>query len=182
MVSLTNHSYFNLKGADAGTIMDHALRLDADAFTPIDEERATTGEVRPVDGTPMDFRRLTRIGERSEADDQQLHWGVGYDHNWALNSDATTPRNVIELYEPTTGRVLEVATTAPGVQFYAGNTLERHQAVIGKGGAVYKNHAGLCLETQHYPNAPNHPNFPSPIVRAGKHYRQHTVYRFSTRP
>ncbi len=182
IVSLTNHSYFNLAGAGNGTILDHELMIDADYFTPIDEERVTTGELYHVAGTPFDFRRLTPIGERMGIDDEQLRRGIGYDHNWALNDRQPVPTKAVELYEPRSGRVLEVWTNAPGVQFYAGNKIDKdNRVVIGKGGVVYKRWAGLCLETQHFPNAANHPQFPSPVVRAGDCYRQTTLYKFSVR-
>ncbi|MCW5853763.1 MAG: galactose mutarotase [Anaerolineae bacterium] len=182
IVSLTNHSYFNLAGEGAGSVMDHVLWLDADDYTPTDAAQITTGERRSVAGTPFDFRQPTRLGLRARDDDEQLRLAGGYDHNFILKTTPDHPTLVGSLYEPTSGRLMEVWTTAPGVQLYASNKLGAGEPVIGKGGRVYGDHAGVCLETQELPNAVNHPGFPSPVVRAGDVYRQTTLYRFTTRP
>jgi aldose 1-epimerase len=165
IVNLTNHSYFNLAGR--GTILDHELTLHAGSFTPVSEDLIPTGEISSVDGTPMDFRTGRVIGNG------------GYDHNFVL--DDWKPgfiRSVARLSEPNSGRVMEVLTTQPGIQFYSGNFLDG--SLIGKGGVRYEKYAALCLETQHYPDAPNHPNFPSAVLRVGEVYNEATVYKFTT--
>ena len=181
IVSLTNHRYFNLRGEGNGTVMDHVLWLDADEFTPTDAGQITTGERRSVEGTPFDFRHPTPIGARAQADDEQLRLGEGYDHNFILKTTSGQPSLVGSVYEPTTGRLMEVLTDAPGIQLYTGNKLGSAKPVVGKGGKVYGVHAAVCLETQELPNAVNLPDFPSPVVQAGEAYRQTTLYRFSTR-
>ncbi|MDE0429135.1 MAG: galactose mutarotase [Caldilineaceae bacterium] len=178
IVNLTNHSYFNLAGR--GTILDHMAMIDADAFTPMDSTLIPTGELRDVAGTPFDFRQPTAIGARIEADDEQIRFGGGYDHNFVLNGAPGTLRLVARVTEPISGRVLEVLTTQPGVQFYTGNQMEASSA--GKDGQLYPHHGGFCLETQHFPNAPNQPNFPSVVLRPGEAYSETTVFRFSTEP
>ncbi|HEV2728635.1 MAG TPA: aldose epimerase family protein [Terriglobales bacterium] len=179
VINLTSHSYFNLAGAGNADILQHQVMLRAEKFTPVSESLIPTGELRSVQNTPMDFRTPMAVGARIDQDDQQLKYGRGYDHNWVLDSGGSkTPTLAATVYEPGTGRELEVWTTEPGVQFYTGNFLD---GVKGKGGKAYLRRYALCLETQHFPDSPNHPNFPSTVLKPGEQYHTVTIYKFSAR-
>jgi len=177
VVNLTNHSYFNLSAGATDTILDHEMLLFCDRCTPVDGTLIPTGELRSVAATALDFRTSTRIGDRIEADDEQIQYGGGYDHNWIVNGPAGTLRPAARVYEPTSGRVMEVLTTEPAIQFYAGNMMP--PSMLGKGGRTYVRRGGLCLETQHYPDSPNQPEFPSTTLKPGETYRTTTIYKFS---
>jgi aldose 1-epimerase len=177
VINLTNHTYFNLAGR--GDILGHNLMLTAEKFTPIDETLIPTGELRSVAGTPLDFTQATPIGARIEQADEQLRLAGGYDHNFVLDNLAGELVLAARIEEPTSGRVLEVYTTEPGIQFYSGNFLDG--TITGKGGTVYHQRSGFCLETQHYPDSPNQPNFPSTVLRPGEEYRQTTIFKFLAR-
>jgi len=184
VINLTQHSYFNLGGTKVNDILDHVLKLNAAQYTPVDATLIPTGQIASVEGTPFDFRTATPIGARINDKNDQLEKGPGYDHNFVLSRQGPGLADAAEVFEPTTGRTLKISTTEPAIQFYSGNFLSADPKVAplaGKGGRIYPRRSGFCLETQHYPDSPNHPNFPSTVLRPGETYKTQTVFSFGVR-
>jgi aldose 1-epimerase len=175
-INLTQHTYFNLGGEGNGDILGHALTIFAESFTPVDDTQIPTGEIAPVGGTPFDFRASTAIGARIEAANAQLRMSEGYDHNFVLNGQGSSVAPAARVVDPRSGRALDVSTTEPGMQFYSGNRLDG--SLTGKSGHAYGRRSALCLETQHFPDSPNHPSFPTTILRPGGRFRSTTVFGF----
>jgi len=177
VVNLTQHSYFNLAGK--GDVLGHEVMINAERFTPVDSDLIPTGELKPVQGTPFDFNQPTTISARINQDHEQLKFGNGYDHNWVINKPAGELGLMARVHEPTSGRVLEVLCTEPGLQFYTGNFLDGK--LKGKGGWVYQFRNGFCMEPQHYPDSPNQSSFPSVVLKPGQTYKNTIIYRFSVK-